>query len=59
MSEPVFQTSFQLMKFGDCPVCLGDALRCPTPQVPMSACRMRRGAIRHMLKRMKKDLIAC
>ena len=46
----VFDTSWDLMKFGDCPVCLGDPMACPTPDVPMSVCGTRRNAIKHMMR---------
>jgi len=48
--DVVFDTSWDLMKFGDCPVCLGDHMACPTPDVPMSACGTRRNAIKHMMR---------
>ena len=39
-----------LIKFADCPVCLGDPRACPTPDVPASVCRTRRNAIKHMMR---------
>lgn len=48
--DVVFDTSWDLMKFGDCPVCLGDPMACPTPDVPLSACGTRRNAIKHMMR---------
>ena len=48
--DVVFDTSWDLMKFGDCPVCLGDPMACPTPDVPMSSCGTRRNAIKHMMR---------
>ena len=48
--DVVFDTSWDLMKFGDCPVCLGDPMACPTPDVPMSVCGTRRNAIKHMMR---------
>ena len=49
-TDIVFDTSWDLMKFGDCPVRLGDPMACPTPNVPMSACGTRRNAIKHMMR---------
>lgn len=37
-----------LIKFGDCPVCLGRPRDCPNMGVPASACPTRRNAIKHM-----------
>ena len=48
--DVVFETSWDLMKFGDCPVCLGDPMACPTPEVPLSSCPTRRNAIKHMIR---------
>jgi len=48
--DVVFDTSWDLMKFGDCPVCLGDPMACPSPDVPMSVCGTRRNAIKHMMR---------
>ncbi len=48
--EVVFDSSWDLMKFGDCPVCLGDPMACPSPDVPMSVCGTRRNAIKHMMR---------
>lgn len=49
-TDIVFDTSWELMKFGDCPVCHGDPMACPTPDVPLSACGTRRNAIKHMMR---------
>jgi hypothetical protein len=36
-----------LIKFGDCPVCHGDPMRCPESDKPASACSRRRNAMKH------------
>lgn len=54
IEEIVFDTAWDLMKFWDnCPVCLGDAGKCPAPQLPMHQCPTRKNAMKHM-KRGKK-----
>jgi hypothetical protein len=50
LNKAVFDTAFDLMKFGDCPVCLGDPAACPSPDEPMSECGTRRNAIKHMIR---------
>jgi len=47
-NEPFKKAWDDLIKFGDCPVCLGDPMACPTPDVPASVCPTRRNAIKHM-----------
>ena len=37
----------ELIKFGDCPVCHGDPMRCPESDKPASACSRRRNAMKH------------
>ncbi len=47
--EKAFQKSWEdIIKFGDCPVCHGDPMACPTPDVPASFCRTRKNALKHM-----------
>ena len=46
--KPFTKAWDDLIKFGDCPVCLGDPMACPTPDVPASVCPTRRNAIKHM-----------
>jgi len=48
MRKSIFEASWELMKFGDCPVCHGDPMACPSPDVPLSSCPTRRNAIKHM-----------
>lgn len=36
-----------LIKFGDCPICHGDPMRCPESDKPASACSRRRNAMKH------------
>ena len=50
LGKALFDTAFDLMKFGDCPVCLGDPAECPSPDEPMSECGTRRNAIKHMIR---------
>lgn len=37
-----------LVKFGDCPVCMGEPRACPTPELPAARCPTRRAAIRNI-----------
>ncbi len=48
--KPFTKAWDDLIKFGDCPVCVGDPMACPTPDVPASACPTRRNAIKHMMR---------
>tara|TARA_R110000744_G_scaffold73488_3_gene147068 strand:- start:1291 stop:1962 length:672 start_codon:yes stop_codon:yes gene_type:complete len=50
LNKALFDTAFDLIKFGDCPVCLGDPAECPSPNEPMSECGTRRNAIKHMVR---------
>lgn len=45
--EPFKKAWDDLIKFGDCPVCHGDPMRCPESDKPASACSRRRNAIKH------------
>jgi hypothetical protein len=46
--KPFTKAWDDLIKFGDCPICHGDPMACPTPDVPASSCPTRRNAIKHM-----------
>ena len=44
-----FDVTWDVIKFWDnCPKCLGDAAKCPSPQLPMHQCPTRKNAIKHM-----------
>jgi len=45
--EPFTKAWDDLIKFGDCPVCHGDPMRCPESDKPASACSRRRNAMKH------------
>ena len=49
-----FEVTWDVIKLWDnCPICLGDAAKCPAPELPMHQCPTRKNAIKHM-KRGKK-----
>ena len=45
--EPFTKAWNDLIKFGDCPICHGDPMRCPESDKPASACSRRRNAMKH------------
>ena len=53
--DVVFDVAWDLLKFGDCPVCHGDPEACPMPELPMSGCKTRRNAIKHMMRPKGKE----
>jgi|9_EtaG_2_1085328.scaffolds.fasta_scaffold42688_1 hypothetical protein len=54
MTDENFEVTWDVIKLWDnCPVCLGDAAKCPAPQLPMHQCPTRKNAMKHM-KRGKK-----
>lgn len=46
-NEPFTKAWDDLIKFGDCPICHGDPMRCPESDKPASACSRRRNAMKH------------
>lgn len=40
----------ELTKFGDCPYCLGNPAKCPTPEVPAKYCKTRRATMSHLAR---------
>lgn len=45
--KPFTKAWDDLIKFGDCPICHGDPMRCPESDKPASACSRRRNAMKH------------